>query len=258
MNPLAATHSVLSASLSRSRPASSGLNTAGPRIAPNTEPKSTSAMPRARRSGGYMSPAAVRASSPVAVAVPTRISPASTARAHPCAVPSAASRHPAMPQPKPPARIGTRPMRSISSPAGSAASAPAASTIAGPRPSRPSMSSTLTSVSDATAADSCSVAEFIACELDSSAVLRPIGSWLTEARLTTSRASKRRRGRCASGPFDPCLCARSSSARCCAYGRTQVYSSDVTLRNVPPPPVQMRSACARRCFLIGTPTNRQL
>ena len=38
------------------------------------------------------------------------------------------------------------------------------------------MSSTRTSVSDATAADSCSVAEFIASELDSSAVLRPIGS----------------------------------------------------------------------------------
>ena len=41
-------------------PAKSGLKTAGPRIAPNTAPKRTSAIPRARRSGGYMSPAAVR------------------------------------------------------------------------------------------------------------------------------------------------------------------------------------------------------
>ena len=179
MKPLPAIHSKLSASPSRSRPASSGLNTAGPRIAPKTDPNSTSAIPRARRCGGYMSPAAVRASSPVALAAPTSTSPARTATAQPCAVPSAASREPAIPQPKPPARIGTRPIRSMSSPAGSAASAPAASTIAGPSPSRPSMSSTRTSVSDATAADSCSIAEFIASELDSSAVLRPMGSFVT-------------------------------------------------------------------------------
>ena len=44
----------------RACPAKSGLKTAGPRIAPKTEPKSTSEIPRARRSGGYMSPAAVR------------------------------------------------------------------------------------------------------------------------------------------------------------------------------------------------------
>ena len=61
----------------------SGLNTAGPRIAPNTEPTSTSAIPRARRSGGYMSAAAVRASSAVPDAIPTHTSPASTATGAP-------------------------------------------------------------------------------------------------------------------------------------------------------------------------------
>jgi len=60
----------------------------------------------------------------------------------------------------------------MSSPAGSAASAPDPSTIAGPRPSSPSTCRTFTSVSDATAAASCSVAEFIASEAESSAVLR--------------------------------------------------------------------------------------
>ena len=81
MKPLAASHSVPSASPSSSRPASSGLKTAGPRIAPKTEPNRTSAIPRARRSGGYMSPAAVRASSAQALAAPTSTSPASTTTA---------------------------------------------------------------------------------------------------------------------------------------------------------------------------------
>ena len=176
MNPLAASHSVLSASPSRSRPASSGLNTAGPRIAPKTEPNSTSAMPRARRSGGYMSPAAVRASSPVALAAPTRIRPGEH-RDRPALRAAERGEHAARDarQEKPAARIGTRPKRSMSRPAGSDASAPEASTIAGPSPSRPSTCTTRTSVSDATAAVSCSVAEFIASELDSSAVLRRMG-----------------------------------------------------------------------------------
>ena len=60
------------------RPERSGLKTAGPRIAPKTAPTRTSAMPRARRSGGYMSPAAARASSDVPLAVPTRTSPRKT------------------------------------------------------------------------------------------------------------------------------------------------------------------------------------
>ena len=94
-----------------------------------------------------------------------------------CAVPSAASRQPAMPQPKPrgedrapgPCGPSSRPggqrrqrarRRARSRDRGRAA---------------PRCRARCTSVSDATAADSCSVAEFIACELDSSAVLRAIG-----------------------------------------------------------------------------------
>ena len=99
MKPPAASQSGASASPSRSRPASSGLNTTGPRIAPKTAPKSTNAMPRARRSGGYMSPAAVRASSATPLAAPTPISPASTTGADSVALPSAARPQPAMPTP---------------------------------------------------------------------------------------------------------------------------------------------------------------
>ena len=54
---LPASQGTTSESASTSFPAKSGANTAGPRIAPNTEPKRTNEIPRARRSGGYMSPA---------------------------------------------------------------------------------------------------------------------------------------------------------------------------------------------------------
>ena len=175
MKPPAAAHSPASASPSSSRPASSGLKTNGPRIAPNTAPNSTSAMPCARRSGGYMSPAAVRASSAVPLAVPTSTSPPSTAGAEGSALPSAASAQPPTPMPKPAASTGTRPKRSIARPAGSAASAPDASTIAGPSPSRPLTPTTATSVSEATAADSWSIPELAASAAASSAVLRRIG-----------------------------------------------------------------------------------
>ena len=59
------------------------------------------------------------------------------------------------------------------------------------------MSSTRTSVSDATAADSCNIAEFIASELDSSGVLRPIGSSSLRTSLDGERgtAERERRGR---------------------------------------------------------------
>ena len=70
MKPEPASHSGASASPSRCLPDSIGLNTAGPRIAPNTAPNRTSAMPCARRSGGYMSPAAVRASRAMPLAIP--------------------------------------------------------------------------------------------------------------------------------------------------------------------------------------------
>ena len=151
-------------------------------MAPKTAPKSTSAMPRARRSGGYMSPAAVRASSAVALAAPTSARPASTSGADAVVLPSAASPQPTTPAQNPAARTGTRPTRSIARPAGTATSAPVASTIAGPSPSRPSTSSTSTSVSDATAAESWSIAEFVASAADSSAVLRRTGSAACDTR----------------------------------------------------------------------------
>ncbi len=53
--------------------------------------------------------------------------------------PSATRQQPAAPIPKPPAITGTRPIRSMSRPAGSAASAPAARKIAGPSPRIDSM-----------------------------------------------------------------------------------------------------------------------
>ena len=111
------------------------------------------------------------------------------------ALPSAARPQPAIPAAKPAASTGTRPKRSMSRPAGSATSAPDASTIAGPSPSSPSTCSTRTSVSDATAAASWSVAEFVASEPDSSAVLRRMGSASaggTAGERTRGRALARR------------------------------------------------------------------
>ena len=132
-------------------------------------------MPRARRSGGYMSPAAVRASSAMPLAAPTKTRPPSTAGANSVALPRAARPQPTAPKTYPAASTGMRPMRSIARPAGSAARAPQASTIAGPSPSRPSTSTTSTSVRDATAAESWSIAELVASAAASSAVLRRIG-----------------------------------------------------------------------------------
>src|SRR5829696_3035091 len=176
-------HSSASESPSSSRSASSGLKTSGPRIAPNTAPKSTSAMPRARRWGGYMSPAAVRASSAVPLAAPTHSSPARTTGADSSLEPRPASAPPRPPVANSAASTGTRPKRSIARPAGSAASAPEASTIAGPSPSSWSTPTTSTSVSDATAADSCSIAELAASDADSRKVLRRTGSSFIAATL---------------------------------------------------------------------------
>ena len=83
-------------------------------------------MPRARRSGGYMSPAAVRMSSVTAPDTPIRTKPGMTAKAVFQCVPSAVSAQPAEPRRKPIAITGTRPKRSIARPAGSAESAAAA------------------------------------------------------------------------------------------------------------------------------------
>src|SRR5215210_6941303 len=191
MKPADAHHSTASESPSSLRPESSGLKTSGPRIAPKTAPKSTSAMPRARCSGGYMSPAAVRASSAVPLAAPTHTSPNRTTGADSSEEPNPASTPPRPPAANPAARTGTRPKRSIARPAGSAASAPEASTMAGPSPSSWSTPSTSTRVSEATAAESCSMPEFAASDADSSSVLRRIGS----SGVAGTSGTLRRRGR---------------------------------------------------------------
>src|SRR4051794_41678282 len=56
--PAAASQGTVNSLASSCLPANSGLKTVGPRIAPNTEPKRTNEIPRARRCGGDMSPAA--------------------------------------------------------------------------------------------------------------------------------------------------------------------------------------------------------
>jgi hypothetical protein len=132
-------------------------------------------MPRARRSGGYMSPAAVRASSAIPIALPTATNPRMSNGADSIPQASAVSRQPATPRPKPPARTGTRPKRSISLPAGSALTAPETRKIAGPRPRIPSIPVTSTSDVVATATPSWSIPERAASDDASSRVLRLTG-----------------------------------------------------------------------------------
>ena len=110
---------------------------------------------------------------PLAMPISTNAVKTSTALSE--AEPVAATTPPTAPMAKPAASTGTRPTRSIARPANGAVSAPHASTIAGPRPSRPSIPSTWTSVIDATAACSWSMPEFAASAADRSAVFRGIG-----------------------------------------------------------------------------------
>src|SRR5207245_8106787 len=109
----AASHGTVRLSAFRFLPAKSGLKTVGPRIAPNTEPNSTYEMPRARRAGGYISPAAVRTSSDVALEEPVSANPTITATVDVVCVPSAVSAQPVPPTRKPSTRTGLRPWRTI-------------------------------------------------------------------------------------------------------------------------------------------------
>ncbi|HEV3480217.1 MAG TPA: hypothetical protein VG144_12310 [Gaiellaceae bacterium] len=79
MNPETSHGIVKTLASSSSRPAKIGLKTAGPRIAPKTAPIRTYAMPRARRDGGYMSPAAVRTSREIPADEPISANPTTTA-----------------------------------------------------------------------------------------------------------------------------------------------------------------------------------
>jgi hypothetical protein len=153
-NPETSQGIVNTLAVSSSCPAKIGLKTAGPRIAPKTAPMSTYPIPRARREGGYMSPAAVRTSSEIPADEPMRAKPAMTATPESAQVPKAVSQQPTAPRAKPAAITGTRPKRSIERPAGTAVSAEAVRKIAGPSPSRLSKPVTSTKVSEATAATS--------------------------------------------------------------------------------------------------------
>ena len=123
--PAATSQGTVSVSAETSLPAKSGPKTTGPSIAPKTAPNRTYEMPRARRSGGYMSPAAVRMSSVTAPDVPTSANPTITSTVWSQWVPEAVSRQPVEPSRKPIAITGTRPKRSIARPAGNAESAAA-------------------------------------------------------------------------------------------------------------------------------------
>src|SRR5436305_8877010 len=174
--PPAASHGTVSERTPTSLPANMGLKTVGPRIAPKTEPKRTYEIPRARRAAGYMSPAAVRISSDVALTTPIRTNPAITRRVESVRVASAVNPQPIAPSAKPALITGVRPTRSISRPAGTAVRAEALRKIAGPSPRRPLTPVTRTNVSDDTAATSWSTAELTAIVAARRSVLRRTGS----------------------------------------------------------------------------------
>src|SRR6266542_2435899 len=181
--PPAASHGTVSESAPTSLPANIGLNTVGPRIAPKTEPKSTYEIPRARRAGRYMSPAAVRMSSATALAAPIIPKPAITAKVESMRVASAVNAQPAAPTTKPKLITGVRPKRSIIRPAGTEVSADAVRKIAGPSPSNPRTPVTSTKVREDTAATSWRTAELTAIVAARITVFRRIGragaDWLT-------------------------------------------------------------------------------
>ena len=137
------------------RCAKSGPKTTGPQIAPETAPKSTNDIPRARRSGGNISAAAARASS-TTDAAPRRRARGRGRRGTPtsAAQPPRRCRSRSPPSTKPPRITGIRPVRSINRPAGPTAIAPAARKIAGPSPRMPLTPVTATSVSELSAAAS--------------------------------------------------------------------------------------------------------
>jgi hypothetical protein len=143
-------------------------------------------MPRARSSGGYISPAAARASWTVPFATPTSAKPTRTSATELHRVPRPVTTVPIPPMTKPAASTGTRPRRSIARPATSAPTALDERTTAGPSPSRPSMPVTATNVTVATAAVSCDIPNRHARPAESSAVLRP-----TFIRRTLARRADR-------------------------------------------------------------------
>ena len=146
MNAPAASHGTTRSSGWRERPENIGPKTSGPQIAPETTPKSTIDIPRARRAGGNISAAAARESSTMVCPAPQRPSPRKTSAPERVAQPAAVTHGPSVPSTKPLRITGIRPTRSEMRPAGPTASAPAIRKTAGPRPRMPLTPVTLTIV----------------------------------------------------------------------------------------------------------------
>ena len=125
MNGTPIAQGAASACAAAERCAKSGPKTSGPQIAPETAPKRTNDMPRARRSGGNISAAAARDSCTTAPEPPTIARPRQTRNADDAEQPAAMTAQPIAPPTNAPRMTGIRPTRSISRPAGPTASAPA-------------------------------------------------------------------------------------------------------------------------------------
>jgi hypothetical protein len=135
------------------RPENIGPKTSGPQMAPETTPKSTIDMPRARRSGGNISADAARERSTIVCPAPQSPSPRNTSTPSFAAHPAATTSGPTVPSTNPARITGIRPRRSESRPAGPTASAPATRKIAGPKPMIPvtPVTATIVTVPSATA-----------------------------------------------------------------------------------------------------------
>src|SRR6478752_2120287 len=174
-------------------------------------------MPRARRSGAYMSPAAVRIRSDVAMPTPISTSPASSAGTDDVRVASAFNAHPLESATNPTASTGRRPCRSIVRPAITAVTPDDVRKMAGPRPSSPAWPVTSTNVSVETAAASCSTTELTALVVDRSSVFRRI----TGARSVVICTNPRTGRRIIASEGMP----EKASAEIAAAGRTLVLSN---------------------------------
>src|SRR5205823_7734934 len=102
VNAPAASQGVTSSCGVRSRPENIGPKTSGPHTAPETTPKSTIDMPRARRSGGNISADAARDSSTIDCAAPQSPRPAKTSTPERAEHPAAVTAGAEVPGPTPP------------------------------------------------------------------------------------------------------------------------------------------------------------
>ena len=215
MNTPAASHGTTRSCGVSARPANIGPKTSGPQIAPETTPKRTIDMPRARRSGGNISAAAARERRTIDCAAPQSASPRKTSTPDSSAQPAAVTIGPPIPSTKPVRITGMRPTRSEIRPAGPTAAAPASRNTAGPRPRIPSTPVTATIVTVPSATASWIIPDWKTSPSASRSALRRTGDIMrleqpghrrrrerrraTGAGRTARRASRRRSGRPRSG-----------------------------------------------------------